>query len=215
MGFGTKAKAMMIGFICAATMTSCTINLSDLKNPVPPEQVNSIAETIDNTDLTDENSVAELAVELNDWGELIDGKFQSAHLERVVDGDTIVVDIDGMDYKVRLIGVNTPESVATEEYLEKTGKKNTAEGKQASEYTKDVLKDTDTVYLEMDTSDKDKYDRLLRYVWLELPDDEFDTYEVSEKMLNAMLIKDDMAEVEIYHPDDMYEKQFKEIAERE
>jgi len=215
MSFGTKAKIMMIGFICAATMTSCTINLSDLKNPVDPEQVNSIAETIDNTDLTDENSVAELAVELNDWGELVDGKFQSAHLERVVDGDTIVVDIDGMDYKVRLIGVNTPESVASQEYLDKTGKENTAEGKQASEYTKEVLKDTDTVYLEMDTSDKDKYDRLLRYVWLELPDDEFDTYEVSEKMLNAMLIKDDMAEVEIYHPDDMYEKQFKEIAERE
>jgi micrococcal nuclease len=35
----------------------------------------------------------------------------NAVVERVVDGDTLVVDADGVDEKVRLIGINTPESV--------------------------------------------------------------------------------------------------------
>ena len=36
-------------------------------------------------------------------------------VERVVDGDTIICDIDGEKVKVRMIGINTPESVAEDE----------------------------------------------------------------------------------------------------
>ena len=63
----------------------------------------------------------------------------------------------------------------------------------------------------MDVSDTDKYDRLLRYVWLEVPENSMDTYEIETKMLNAILVKDGIADLEIYEPDDMYAEAFKKI----
>mgnify|MGYP002627545407 CR=1 FL=1 len=78
---------------------------------------------------------------------------QEAKFIRVVDGDTIEVSIDGINYSVRMIGINTPESVASKEYLEKTGKENSAEGKAASEYTKRLLKNQSNVFLQTDKSD--------------------------------------------------------------
>ena len=65
---------------------------------------------------------------------------KEAYLVSVIDGDTLMLYIDGEgDKKVRLIGVDTPESVAWAEYLEKTGKENTEEGKDASEFVKTFL----------------------------------------------------------------------------
>ena len=64
---------------------------------------------------------------------------------RVVDGDTMMIDIEGVETKVRLIGVDTPESVATgdNEY------KNCEEGKVASDYTKSLV-EGQKVYIEYD-----------------------------------------------------------------
>ena len=140
-----------------------------------------------------------------------ESEFQSANVERVVDGDTIIVIIDGESYRVRLIGIDTPESVAPANYLEKSGKENTEEGAAASDYTKNLLSEVDTVYLQKDVSDTDEYGRLLRYVWLELPTDCMDIQEVEDKMLNGILIRDGIADVEIYQPDSLYESIFKEI----
>ena len=208
-----KWKAMVLGLICAGSLTTAVIKLHG-NDSVSADDVNQIAETIDETDFTNEAEVAELTATMNDWGEYVGGEFQSAHLERVIDGDTIVVDIEGEQYKVRLIGVNTPESVASAEYLEKSGKENTAEGKAASDYTKNALADYEFVYLQADVSDTDRYDRLLRYVWVEVPDDMYDAREIETKMLNAMLVADDMAAVEIYHPDDKYAETFYDIAKK-
>ena len=58
-----------------------------------------------------------------------------------------------------------------------------------------MLADVDTVYLQSDTSDRDKYNRLLRYVWLDITDDVYGKSEVKEKMLNAILVEDGIAEV--------------------
>lgn len=90
--------------------------------------------------------------------------FQKASISKVVDGDTIVVDIYGDNcqdqshlYKVRLIGVNTPESVASQEYLDQKGTTNSQAGKTASDYTKSLLQASEIVYLEADKDDKDRY----------------------------------------------------------
>lgn len=80
---------------------------------------------------------------------------------RVVDGDTIIINKDGAETKVRLIGVDTPESVATGN----NAYKNCVEGKIASEFTKDLL-DGASVSLEYDVSPQDKYGRDLCYVYL-------------------------------------------------
>ena len=52
---------------------------------------------------------------------------------RVVDGDTVILNIDGQRTRVRLIGIDTPESVAEDK------SRNVKEGKIASEYTKNLL----------------------------------------------------------------------------
>lgn len=139
--------------------------------------------------------------------------FQSAALVRVVDGDTIVVDISGDEYKVRLIGIDTPESVASDSYLEMTGKENTQEGEKASDFVKNLLAGTETVYLQKDVSDTDRYGRLLRYVWLEIPDDDKDIEEISSKMLNGILVREGIAEPAAYAPDTVHQADFEYLAQ--
>lgn len=92
----------------------------------------------------------------------------SGEVLRVVDGDTIEVDVDGRTEDVRLIGVDTPETV-------KPGEPVQCFGPQASEFTKRVL-EGETVRLEFDRELRDVYDRLLAYV------------HVGELFVNAELI---------------------------
>ena len=82
-------------------------------------------------------------------------------VSRVVDGDTIVVTENGEEKKVRLIGVDTPETVDPRKPVE-------CFGKEASDKTTEYLLGK-AVVLEPDLSqgDVDKYGRLLRYVFLE------------------------------------------------
>lgn len=82
-----------------------------------------------------------------------------AEVLRVVDGDTIEVDLDGREEDVRLIGVDTPETV-------KPGEPVQCFGPEASEFAKSVL-DDETVRLEFDRERRDVYDRLLAYVFVE------------------------------------------------
>ncbi len=79
---------------------------------------------------------------------------------RVVDGDTIVVTTPGSTEKVRLIGVDTPETVDPRKPVQ-------CFGKDASDFTKSLLTGK-SVRLERDPTqdDRDKYGRLLRYVFL-------------------------------------------------
>lgn len=79
---------------------------------------------------------------------------------RVIDGDTIIIEKNGVQEKVRLIGVNTPESVDPRRTVE-------CFGKEASNFTTMLLLDKN-VRLESDPSqdNRDKYGRLLRFVFL-------------------------------------------------
>lgn len=77
---------------------------------------------------------------------------------KIVDGDTIDVDIDGKVERLRLIGINTPETVDPRRPVE-------CFGKEASGKAKELLSGEE-VELESDPTqdDRDKYGRLLRYV---------------------------------------------------
>lgn len=77
---------------------------------------------------------------------------------RVVDGDTIVVDYQGQKEKVRLIGVDTPETVDPRRPVQYFGK-------EASAFTKKMLTGKQ-VRLEFDQERRDKYGRLLAYIHL-------------------------------------------------
>lgn len=137
-----------------------------------------------------------------------------AEIVYVVDGDTLCVQTDSVQgpQKVRLVGINTPESAAPEEYLAETGKENTREGVDASEFVKDMLHEGDTVLLQYDEERVDKYGRLLAYVWVQEPDDASDIGEVSSKMLNAILLRDGYAETMSIRPNTAYKQMFETIA---
>lgn len=81
-----------------------------------------------------------------------------AIVKRVVDGDTIVVTYHGKEEKVRLIGVNTPETVDPRRPVEYFGK-------EASAFTKNLLPPGTRVRLEFDWEKRDKYGRMLAYVY--------------------------------------------------
>ena len=118
-------------------------------------------------------------------------------LERVVDGDTIIVHTpDGTRTRVRLTGINAPESVHPDE------NQNTEEGKDASQFMKDLLADVDTVYLEYDVEEKDQYDRTLAYVWI----DTGETY----VMVNEILLVTEHAEPVYIEPNLKYADDFRQ-----
>ncbi len=77
---------------------------------------------------------------------------------RTVDGDTLVADLDGQKMTVRLLGVDTPETVHPFKIVERYGK-------EASDHLKNLLEGR-TVTLEFDGRRADKYGRLLAYVFL-------------------------------------------------
>jgi micrococcal nuclease len=83
---------------------------------------------------------------------------------RVVDGDTLHVRLDGREVTVRLIGINTPETVKPDTPVE-------CYGPEASNYAKSTLAGQ-RVTLEFDDSQGrlDQYGRMLAYVWLEKSD---------------------------------------------
>ena len=120
-----------------------------------------------------------------------------AFVTRVVDGDTIWVDIGGTEYKVRYIGMDTPETVDPRKPVQ-------CFGKEAS------VKNTELVFgkivrLEKDVSETDRYGRLLRYVWV------VDVESGTEIMVNAELVRLGYAQISTYPPDVEYQDYFLEL----
>lgn len=100
---------------------------------------------------------------------------ESARVINIIDGDTIDVLIDGVEYRVRYIGVNTPER--DEVCYQDATDANAA------------LVEGQTVTLVMDVSETDRYGRLLRYIY------------VGDVFVNEALVRDGWAESRRYPPD--------------
>ena len=114
---------------------------------------------------------------------------------RTVDGDTIIVeDSNGEHKRVRMIGIDTPESVAQEE------ERNNEYGVMASDYTKELLSNAGTLYLEYDVDADDQYDRILAYVWLEDVDDTFNVENIKNSMVNAIIVENGYGIAKKYEP---------------
>ncbi|HEV8144245.1 MAG TPA: thermonuclease family protein [Methylomirabilota bacterium] len=94
---------------------------------------------------------------------------------RVVDGDTIHVSVGGRIEKVRYIGINTPE-------LHHPQKGEEPGGREAADLNRALL-GTRHVRLETDVQTRDRYGRLLAYVW------------VGDTMVNAELVRRGYAQV--------------------
>jgi micrococcal nuclease len=86
---------------------------------------------------------------------------QEALVTKIIDGDTIDVSLSGISERIRIIGIDSPETVDPRKSIQ-------CFGQESSAYLKDRLTGK-TVWLESDPSqnDRDKYRRLLRYVWVD------------------------------------------------
>lgn len=120
----------------------------------------------------------------------------NATVERVVDGDTIVADIDGERERVRLLGIDTPESVAE-------NRPDQCFGAESSDYLKQLLPEGTAITLILDEEARDQYDRLLAYV----------VRSSDELFVNLDLLEQGYAGVLIYSPNNHYESLFRD-AER-
>lgn len=115
-----------------------------------------------------------------------------AEIVYVIDGDTIIASWNGKEHKVRMIGIDAPESVsATEE-------ENTVYGEKASVYTKANLQEGKTVYLTFDQERTDIYGRTLAYIWIDK-----DFTDMNNLYQNQM-ISDGYAIAVQYEPNTLY-----------
>lgn len=117
---------------------------------------------------------------------------QAVQVIRVVDGDTVDVRIDGQSVRLRLIGIDTPESVDPRKPVQ-------CYGIEASNYTKSLLLNQ-TVYLERDATqgEYDIYGRLLVYIWID-----------NTTLFNQRIIADGYAFEYTYRTPYRYQSMFK------
>jgi endonuclease YncB( thermonuclease family) len=104
---------------------------------------------------------------------------------RVIDGDTIEANIGSTIYKVRYIGIDTPE-------LDDKRAEYCALAQEATRYNRQLVEGK-TVRLEKDISETDKYERLLRYVY------------VDDIFVNVELVRQGLAWAKAYEPDTKYQ----------
>lgn len=120
----------------------------------------------------------------------------TVEIVRVVDGDTYILNINGEDTRVRLIGVDTPESVAPDNYH----KENTDEGRLVSEIVKEKMAAIEFLYIEYDVGRTDKYGRTLAYLYF--PDG---------TMVQDWLLENGYADAAAYAPNTKYAEHFGSI----
>ena len=114
----------------------------------------------------------------------VDAQKLEVTLDKCVDGDTAWFYLDNEEIKARFLAIDTPESTTKKE----------AFGKEASDFTCDLLKNANKIEIEYDdNSDKlDKYDRHLVWVF------------VDDNLLQDLIIKNGLGEVEYLYGDYKY-----------
>lgn len=114
------------------------------------------------------------------WTNAVPAGAAPVDLVSITDGDSIVVSIDGRQEQVRLVGVDAPESGGPYQDVE-------CYGPEAADFLTRLLGIGGEIWLEQDVEDRDRYGRLLRWVWVD-----FGTGEIY--LLNEALIRAGYAE---------------------
>ena len=130
---------------------------------------------------------------------------QKTTVTRVIDGDTIQALYGGMEKRIRLIGIDTPESrVNRKEKKDKYANMSEHDiktivemGKKAKAYVNGLIKRGDSITIELGVQEMDKYGRLLGYVYLS-----------NGKMLNEEIVKAGYAVIMTIPPNVKYKDRF-------
>lgn len=124
-----------------------------------------------------------------------DASRPNATIVRVVDGDTVIATVNGTDERIRMIGIDTPESVKENTPVE-------CFGKEASARTTELLPRGTPVRLVLDAEPRDRYGRLLAYVY-RTSDDLF---------VNKALVTEGFANAYVYPPNVAHTDELKAAA---
>ncbi|GAB7387423.1 hypothetical protein BSNK01_12590 [Bacillaceae bacterium] len=117
-----------------------------------------------------------------------------AKVTNVLDGDTFEISLNGKTEKVRMLLIDTPETRHPDKPVQPFGP-------EATEFTKSLLAGKE-VELERDVSERDKYGRLLFYVY------------VNGKSVQEQLLEKGLARVSVYPPDVKYVDRYREIQKK-
>jgi micrococcal nuclease len=116
-----------------------------------------------------------------------------AKVERVIDGDTLKINLNGRTETVRLLLIDTPETVHPNKPVEPFGK-------EASNFTKQTLPPGSDIQVELGIGERDKYGRLLAYVYK------------NGKKINEQLLEKGLARVAyVYPPNTKHIDEFRDI----
>ena len=118
-----------------------------------------------------------------------DDGLEEVKVLRVVDGDTIIVLRDGREERLRYIGIDAPESVDPDRPTECYGPESKEENTR--------LVSGEDVFLEADEEERDRFGRLLRYVYISGPDSNL-------VMVNEALVAKGFAEAGSFPPNERY-----------
>lgn len=193
MSVSKKTKQL---FLLIITVIIILFNFFSGNEPVENVDLNVVSSTVEQIEELASSSVEVAGDKIIDSDEVeileTDSEGRDLFLvTKVVDGDTVEVEIDGKLEKLRLIGVDTPETVDPR-------KKVQCYGKEASEFTKATLLGK-SVRLERDQSqdERDKYGRMLVYLWLD------------DSLFNERLIAEGYAHEYTYQKPYYYQERFK------
>jgi micrococcal nuclease len=133
------------------------------------------------------------------WTSQVPAGSQPVALIEVTDGDTIRVDVDGREEPVRLILIDAPETRDPNNAPE-------CFGQEATTYLSWLLSLGGDLYLETDVTDRDRFGRLLRYVWLDFGGGEV-------YLVNEALVRAGYAAFSTFPPDVKYVEEIREAGQ--
>lgn len=126
---------------------------------------------------------------------------QEARVQRIVDGDTIWVEVAiaggavpvGARHRVRMLEIDAPETVGPDDGVE-------CGGAEATAFARAQLPVGSTIWLEADREDKDRYGRYLRYVW-----------DFEGEFYNEKAVAGGYAKAVLYRPNDRYISRMRQV----
>ena len=163
------------------------------------------------------NEVARFFDDFLGGGPSVTGLQGPAEVTRVSDGDTITVELDGREEKVRLTGIDTPETFASSkldrdvEASPLSREEMRALGKEATAYAKELMEGQE-VYLELDAEERDRYGRLLAYVYTRDPNGEWTFQNENFDQVNLEMVEAGWADPLTIPPNVRYTDDYVEAA---
>jgi len=132
---------------------------------------------------------------------------EPARVVRVISADTLTILYRGKWEEIKLIGPEAPQTALNDRAFEEALKSSSTpdeiirRGLQATEFVKGLLRYGSQVWIEFDVQKRDRYSRLLGYVYL-----------ADGRMLNEVILRQGLADLFLVPPNLRYSRRFQEIA---